>query len=136
MVQDPTCEILKHTSLQKKLGLEVSKVLPFFHALKGCVTISSFAGKGKKTAWAAWTAYSESTTALVALTNLPSSQQVKQYIKRLIVLMYDRTSTAALVKEARLVLFSQKGSAFNNIPPTQAALHQHIVQAIFQASYC
>jgi hypothetical protein len=28
-----------------------SKALPFFHAFRGCDTVSAFVGKGKKTAW-------------------------------------------------------------------------------------
>ena len=57
-------------------------------------------------------------------------------IERLIVSMYERTSTAKLVNEARLVLFSQKERAFDNIPPIQAALRQHIMRAVYQAGYC
>ena len=37
--------------IAEKLGMEVSKALPFFHAFMGCDTVSCFAGKGKKTAW-------------------------------------------------------------------------------------
>jgi hypothetical protein len=50
--------------------------------------------------------------------------------------MYDRTSTATLVNEARLQLFSQKGRAFDNIAPTQAVLLQHVKRAVYQAGYC
>ena len=94
---------------------------------------------GKKTAWAAWMAYPGATAALLALKYLPSSLEVDQCmqtIERLVVLMYDRTSTATLVNEARLQLFSQKGRAFDNIPPTQAALLQHVKRAVYQAGYC
>ena len=41
--------------------------LPLFHALTGCDTVSSFAGIGKKTAWAAWNVYPEVTDAFVEL---------------------------------------------------------------------
>ena len=34
------------------LGPEKARALPVFHALTGCDTVSSFAGHGKKTAWA------------------------------------------------------------------------------------
>ena len=33
-------------------GPEKARALPVFHALTGCDTVSSFAGQGKKTAWA------------------------------------------------------------------------------------
>ena len=41
--------------------------LPLFHALTGCDTVSSFAGIGKKTAWAAWNVYPEVTEAFEEL---------------------------------------------------------------------
>lgn len=34
-----------------------SKALPFFHAFTGCDTMSTFVGKGKKTAWQAWNVF-------------------------------------------------------------------------------
>ena len=36
------------------VGPRISATLPLFHALTGCDTVSSFAGIGKKTSWAAW----------------------------------------------------------------------------------
>ena len=35
-------------------GKDISRGLPFFHALTGCDTTSAFKGKGKKSAWQAW----------------------------------------------------------------------------------
>jgi hypothetical protein len=73
--------------------------------------------------------------AFLALTNLPSSLEVNQYMQTigwLVVLMYDRTSTATLVNETRLQFFNQKGRAFDNIPQTQAALLQHVKWAVYQ----
>ena len=40
--------------IAKELGSEKSKALPMFHAFTGCDTVSSFAGKGKKTAFDTW----------------------------------------------------------------------------------
>ena len=39
------------------VGPRKSANLPLFHALTGCDTVSSFAGMGKKTAYAAWNVY-------------------------------------------------------------------------------
>ena len=36
------------------LGPQKALALPMFHALTGCDTVSSFAGHGKKAAWAVW----------------------------------------------------------------------------------
>ena len=42
---------------------ETSAVLPMFHCFTGCDTISAFCGKGKKSAWKAWSSYPEVTHA-------------------------------------------------------------------------
>ena len=36
------------------LGPERCIALPFVHAFSGCDTVSSFAGRGKKTVWEIW----------------------------------------------------------------------------------
>ena len=36
------------------IGKNISRGIPFFHALTGCDTTSAFKGKGKKSAWQAW----------------------------------------------------------------------------------
>lgn len=41
------------------------------------------------------------------------------------ILMYDRSSTAANVDEARLDMFATKQRSYESIPPTRAALLQH-----------
>ena len=38
-----------------------SKALPFFHAFKGCDTVSALFGKCKKTAWQAWNVFENAT---------------------------------------------------------------------------
>ena len=42
------------------------------------------------------------------------------------VLLYDWTSSIMEVNAARKELFTQKSSSLENLPPTQAALKQHI----------
>jgi hypothetical protein len=55
-------------------------------------------------------------------------------VERFVVLMYDKTSDTIEVNEARKQLFTQKSRTLENIPPTQAALRQHIRRAIYQAN--
>ena len=52
------------------VGPRKSSTLPLFHALTGCDTVSSFAGIGKKTAWAAWNVYPEVTEAFEELMHM------------------------------------------------------------------
>ena len=47
----------------RSLVRETSAALPIFHCYTGCDTISAFCGKGKKSAWEAWSSYPEVTQA-------------------------------------------------------------------------
>ncbi len=49
------------------LGPNKSQVLPMFHAYTGCDTVSSFATRGKKTAWDTWKAFEEATSTFLSL---------------------------------------------------------------------
>ena len=56
-------------------------------------------------------------------------------IERLIVIMYDRGSSESSVNGDRLVLFTQKGRAIENISPTQYALAQHVLRVGYEAGH-
>ena len=110
--------------------------LPLFHALTGCDTVSSFAGIGKKTSWAAWNVYPEVTDAFDELMHMadPISDRTLEVIERFVVLMYSRTSDLSRVDDARKQLFAQKSRSLENILPTQAALEQHLERARYQCN--
>ncbi|KAG1674646.1 Pinin [Nymphon striatum] len=116
------------------LGPEKSKSLPLFHALTGCDTVSSFLGCGKKTAWDVWMTFDESTTAFLELTTCPTdiSDDCMAVIERFVVLLYNRGSELNKVNDARKHLFTKKGRSIESIPPSQAALLQHVKRAIYQ----
>ena len=118
------------------VGPRKSVNLPLFHALTGCDTVSSFAGIGKKTAWAAWNVYPEVTEAFEELMHMadPISDRTLEVIERFVVLMYSRTSDLSRVNDARKQLFAQKSRSLENIPPTQAALEQHLKRARYQCN--
>ena len=50
------------------------------------------------------------------------------------ILLYDRTSSATDVDTARRKLFPKKNRV-NRIPPTKAALEQHVRRAVFQGGH-
>ena len=59
--------------------------LPVFHATTGCDTVSSFAGRGKKTTWETWKVFPEVTqrSRSRTLKNIqPTQAALKQHIKR------------------------------------------------------
>ena len=121
-----------------KLGPEVSKALPVFHAFTGCDTVSCFGGRGKKTALEAWKSYPDVTDAFLALAHKPLevSSTCVEHLERFVVLMYDRTSSKTSVNDARKQLFAQKGRTLDAIPPTRAALVEHAKRAAYQAGHC
>ena len=45
--------------------------------------------------------------------------------EKFVVIMYDRSSSATEVNDARLELYAPKQRSFDSIPPTQAALLQY-----------
>ena len=118
------------------LGPEKARALPVFHALTGCDTVSSFAGHGKKTAWAVWAVFPELTHALLKLSSAPNyiPQEIMTTIERFIILLYDRTSTCTEIDTARRKLFAKRHNA-ESIPPTKAALEEHVKRAVYQGGH-
>ena len=55
-------------------------------------------------------------------------------IERLIVLVYDKTSTSLSINQTRRELFCLKNVTMERMPPTQNALLQHMKRAVYQAS--
>ena len=79
------------------------------------------------------------TDTLVALTLNPNMFGIEsvhmQRIERFVVLMYSKGCGAAGVNEARLRLFTSGTKSLESIPPTQAALFQHVKRAILQSRF-
>lgn len=125
--------------LQLQLGPARSKALPLFHALSGCDTTSQLLGCGKKTAWAAWQSMPEMTDVLNTIMESPETFAIDsahmKKLERFHVLMYSKTCSAATVNEARKDLFSHGARSLEAIPPTQAALFEHIKRSILQACF-
>lgn len=125
-----------HT-LAQILGPDRSEALPVFHAITGCDTVSFFAGKGKKTAWDTWNNFNEVTPAFCALASAPSTiEEWVAPLERFVILLYDRTSSQTCINQARKHLFCQKARGIYCLPPTRAALVQHIKRATYQAGHC
>ena len=53
--------------------------------------------------------------------------------EKFVITMYDKNSTMDKVDEARLDLFTQKQRSYDAIPPTSAALIQHVKRSAYQA---
>ena len=89
-------------SMAVGLGPMKAKVLPMFHALTGCDTVSSFVGHSIKTAWSTWNALPDLTDTLLTLSSSTSfiEEDVIHIIERFVILMYDRTSTCHDINKA------------------------------------
>ena len=77
------------------LGPDKCSALPVFHAISGCDTTSSFAGKAKKTAWETWNSFPAVTAAFLELSLV--SDSCFTAIERFVVLLYDRMSSISEV---------------------------------------
>ena len=117
------------------IGPERSSGLPFFHAFSGCDVVSAFRGKAKKSVWQTWNVCDEVSGTLTKLSHWPTTvdDDDLQMLERFVVIMYDRSSAATSVNDARLHLFARKQRPYDAIPPTSAALKEHIKRAAYQA---
>ena len=52
------------------------------------------------------------------------------------ILLYNRTSITVNIDEGCCKLFTKKGKAMDALPPTKAALLQHIRRAVYQGGHC
>ena len=118
-----------------QLGPNRCMALPFFHAFTGSDLTSSMFGIGKKTAWNAWLHCPEVTETMVTLLHQPEeltedSVHMRR-IEQLTVQMYNKNCSFATVNEARQLLFTHNLRNLECIPPTKAALYQHVKRAVF-----
>ena len=74
--------------------------------------------------------------ALAARTTPQTIDTWIERVERFVVLLYDRTSSQMYVNSARKELFTLKGRTIDGLPPTKAALVQHIMRAAYQAGHC
>ena len=108
---------------------EKSNGMLFFHALTGCDVVSGFRGKGKKSAWQTWNVCDEASGVFSKLIHYPPvvDDEDLEILEKFVVMMYDRSSTAEDVDEARLDMFARKQRPYKAIPPTRSALKQQSV---------
>ena len=123
-------------TLSAQLGPSRCIALPLFHAVTGCDTVSHLLGCGKKTAWSAWHSIPGLTDTLVSLTSDPHSlspqSQHMETLEKFVVVMYSKGCGVVRLNKARLRLFTSGKKTLEALPPTQAALYQHVRRAVLQ----
>ena len=123
--------------IAKELEYKKALSLPMFNAFTGCDTVSSFASRGKKTAFDTWKSFNEVTPVFSTLLTEPSelNDDCMSVLEAFVVLLYGRTCTETTVDLARKHIFTIKGRSMDNLPPTRAALLQHTKRAVYQGGY-
>ena len=117
------------------MGLRKARGILFFHAFTGCGVVSAFRGKGKKTAWQTWDVCDAVSDVFNQLSQYPPTvdDDNLKLLEKFVVLMYDRSSATDGVDNARLDMVARKQKPYETIPPTRAALMQHVKRATYQA---
>ena len=94
--------------LLNAIGPARASGIMYLHAFTGCDVVSACRGKGKKSAWHTWDVFDEVMEIFSKLSHFPTEvtdTDVKT-LQRFVVLMYDRSSAATGVDEARLPTFA------------------------------
>ena len=122
-------------NLYNYVGQEKAKGMLLFRAFTGFDVVSAFGNKGKKNAWQTWDIFPEVTPVFSKLSQHPPTTEDDdmKILEKFVVLMYDRSSTADGVDEARLDLFAGTQRPHEAIPPTRAVLIRHTKRAAYQA---
>ena len=122
-----------------QLGPSLCDAIPFFHAFTGCDMSSSMMGIGKKTAWKAWADNPEITGTMVAITTRPhefsESSVHMQNIEAFTVKLYCKNTECKSVNAARRHMFTHSLQSLDRIPPTKAALYQHVKRSLLVSAY-
>ena len=98
--------------------------------------VSAFRGTGKKSAWQTWDMCAEASGVSARLSQYPptvNDNEMDILEEKFVVIMYDRSSTATGVNNARLDMFARKQRPYQAIPPTRSALLQQVKRAAYQA---
>ena len=111
-----------------------TRALPGFHALTRCDNTSFFSGTGKKSAYLKWATRPELTTTFCHLKERSlthPSEDIKVF-ESFVVSLYSATCPLTEVNKSRQQIFAQLSRTFEYLPPTKAALVEHIKRVTYQ----
>jgi hypothetical protein len=117
------------------LGPQTSTAYLFFHSFSGCDTTSSVQGKGKTSFNATWKKMPSITPVFERMSTSVGdvSETDTDLLEQFVVAMYCSTFDGTKVNDAMRYLFTTRGKAIENIPPTSAALKEHVKRSVLQA---
>ena len=114
-----------------------ANALPAFHALTRSDNTSFFSGTGKKSAYAKLSTRPELTTMFCHLMDkpvTPSSDDIA-VIESFVISLYSVSCTLTAVNQARQQIFAQSFRTYEYLPPTKAALVEHVKRRTRQERY-
>ena len=124
--------VLDLSFLANHMGSALCKALLGFHSFTGCDTVSSFAGKGKKTCYKALSSSPEFIEAFAAVgVDFSISDQLVGLMEKYVCTLYN--SKDDNVNQARYNLFCNTTPLEKSLPPNLDALTQHTKRANYQA---
>ena len=116
-----------------------AKALLLFNALTGCDSTSSLIWTGKTLCWGVWDLVPDLTETLITIQSDPLQFSLNsvhmERLERFFILLYSKTCGQMRVNKARSYLFQTSARSLDRMPPSQAALYQHILRALLQAGY-
>ena len=133
-----TYRTIKLQPIVRALGPSKTAALPSFHALTGVDNAGSFAKKGKPTSWSVFNeAHDDVIQALSQLgtSDLPSDETLEAVEKLVCQPFLPQTDIFSL-RALRWWYFTKKQAKSQQLPPTQAALHQVALRTPFQLLVC
>lgn len=106
-----------HLVLVATISPRQCSILPIFHAVTGCDTVSAFAGTGN-TGWETWKAFPEGIEGFWELRYTPAdiNEETMAMLGSFVALMYYRNSDTIRVNDARKQLFAQKSRTLDDTP--------------------
>ena len=120
------------SQLSQSLGAEICEALPGFHAFTGCDLVSSFGRRGKKVAFKLLASGLGQATQLLGQ-DLEVPNSLLELCERFVCKLYGKV-VATSVSDVRYSLFCQASrTSYEDLPPTQDALFQHVLRSNFQA---
>ena len=122
-------------SVRDAMGDRISEALPGFHAFTGSDTTGKFAGKGKIKCWN--TLKTASANVITAFCQLGKTFELPEDVfvalEEFVCRLYCPRSNVVSIAMIRWQMFRKSQAEAEKLPPTQAALRNHILRAHYQA---
>ena len=123
-------------SIVHSLDPDVCKLLPAFHAITGCNSMSALYGDSKKHAFSLLKEHLESLSAFERFGNCPSctalNEETVEVAIKFICLLYDQNSMTHDINNFHHILCTKKNLQSSKLPQTEDIVKLHLCRAKYQ----